>query len=224
MKKTDPETNLWKAHVRITNKLTRVGAATAVGSLLALKEVVKKDRSSLWKKSHVFRYPLKAAALAGHSHIVKALVSQANADSQTRHTILPLSPEAVTRAITAAIAHRHAPILGYLPPTYQDFFGAPGDIPTKMWLLAAIRVGDKNVLRKLLAMKHQADFHTLYDAYKLACTNICLKSCRVFFETALEIDSIYTTGSKVPFSSNLTPPVSTYPLATAISACKPSVV
>jgi hypothetical protein len=91
----------------VTSGPTLSAAAAAIGSLEALKDAAAKDRLDLWACSDTLGYPIEAAALNGHNHVVKALIRQAVKDSKVLNAILSLRPTAVARSIAAAITGHH---------------------------------------------------------------------------------------------------------------------
>lgn len=183
----------------------RVAAAAAAGSLEGLGNLAFKHRELLWNKSDAFGYPLNAAVHAGHFHVVKTLSQQAADDNSDPNAILPeYSRQCFSKAILTGIDLQRLEFTQYLLKIYFDIFGFATEDCTHAWLRAAVRTGNENMTRTILASSTQAGTRCFYNAFKISCSLGRPNIARLFFEAdRLRVDEMVSHD---------------YPLLTAISS------
>jgi len=149
---------------------------------------------------------------AGHTLVVNAIIEQAAADASIRYADLPATPEIVMRAFTAALATRHTFIVDYLLEKYEEVFVFR---PTRRHVYEGVASGRHSRRRSKAAVEALTSGHHA-NTLKLTCACSCLDMCRVFADKdagVLKANAIYL--------DKFGP---TYPLATAIRACQPTIV
>jgi hypothetical protein len=175
-----------------------VTAAAALGDSQMFRHLIRSGPKTAWKKSEALGYPLTMAAYTGNLHIVKLLIGLMNCAK-----VIKGQQDALTLAMSASLsagrfdvskylASVHADYLPVVPTTKNYYLTAPHFSGTLKysdcygdWLALAIDSQDVDLVKAILALKHEGGAEIYVEGLLKACRIPHQGIIRLFFEMNL---------------------------------------